>query len=146
MANRWREGWPLIAMQGGALVGAVGMVGGQIAQGATPGQVVFTAVIAAGFLLAVSLVVRGTRVRWARTGVDRAPSVQPSGLVRTGLWFTALMMGILAVFGTCLAVIAPRPEHGWHALAYWSVTICATGAAVLIGRMRREFDEQYRTG
>ena len=45
-----RDRWPLLAMQVGALAAATGMIGGQLTQAATVGQVVFTTVFAVLFV------------------------------------------------------------------------------------------------
>gem|GEM_PF-4562978 len=142
----WRERAPLLAMRAGCVVGAVGMVAGQAAGGATPGQVVFTGVLALAFVAVILGVVRGTENRLARTGIARVPSRQPWGMIGIGLWFLSIMMWLMAIFGVVLVVQRPGlPQHVWNVVAYVGVAVCCTGAAALIARMRREFDQQYST-
>lgn len=142
----WHERAPLLAMRAGSVAGALGMVAGQVAAGATSGQVIFTGALALAFVLVVFGIVRGTERRLARTGIERVPAHPPWAMVGVGLWSLSVVMWLLAVFGAVLIVRQPgQPEHAWNLLAYVGVAACATGAAVLIGRMRRDYDQQYST-
>lgn len=139
----WRDRWPIVAMQTGAAAGAFGMVGGQVAQQASAGQVVFTTVVALAFVGAVWLVARGAVRRLSQTGAARVPDKQPLKTVVLGLLVTAIVMWLTAGYGILVAAVSTRPENRWHALAYVGVSICASGATVIVRQARLEWAAQY---
>lgn len=135
-----RKRWPVLAIQAGAVLGAVGMVAAQIAMPASVGQIAFTGVYAAGFLIAMLLVARGALTP---AGQDGVPTKEPRKLVLIGLIVIAAVMGLATAYGSYLAVISPYASDRWLVLAYAGVTICAIGAIFLVRRARLAYLERY---
>lgn len=144
MAPSWRERWPALALQGGAVLGAVGMVAGTLAAGDGLGQVGFTAVLMAAFVVLVWLYGRATLRRLALTGPDRTPEKEPLKLVLIGLTALTVVLWLLAAYGIFWAVAAGGPGNGWFALAYLGVAICLTGATFMVRQARQEWVARYR--
>lgn len=144
MRSNWRQNWPIVAMQAGAFCGTIGMVGGQVAQAASFGQVIFTALLGLVFLGGVWLLAIGASRRVAAKGPARLPEKEPMQLVVVGLMVTAVVMWLTGAYGIFIAVRSPQPQHGWHVAAYLGVAICATGAAAMVRQARQEWVAHYR--
>lgn len=138
-----RERWPAWAMKIGAVAGALGMIAGQIAQGAGIGAVVTTGVFAVAVAVVIWLLALGDEARLRRPVGERVPAKQPSKLAVVGLMVTAIVLGLTAAYGIFIAAITTRPENKWHALAYAAFAVCASGATVMLRRVRQEWDERY---
>ena len=138
-----RERWPTWAMKIGAVAGSLGMIAGQIAQGAGIGAVVTTVVFALAISVVIWLLALGDEARLQRPAADRVPAKQPSKLAVVGLMVTAIVLGLTAAYGIFIAAITTRPENTWHALAYVSFAVCAAGATVMLRRVRQEWAARY---
>lgn len=138
----WSQRWPLVAMLGGAGLGAVGMVAAQVAMG-TIGQVVFTGLLALAFLFGVWLLVRGQVTRLTGPPDQRTPDAEPLKMVVIALMVTAIVMWLTAAYGIFIAAITTRPENKWHALAYLGVALAATGATWMMRRARNEWADRH---
>ncbi len=146
MRPGFRDSWPVLALRVGAVAGGVGMVAGQVAQGATWGQVGFTVVFAALFVGAVWLVANGASRRLRQAGEARIPRQEPRKLALVGLMTIAIIMWLIAAYGVFIAAITDRPQNDWHALAYAGVAICATGATFLVRQARLAWADHYLRG
>jgi len=104
-----RDRWPLLAMQSGAVAAAIGMIGGQLAQAATVGQVVFTTVFAVLFVAAIWLLAKGNAQRLRQAGSARVPEKEPLKLVLVGVAITAIVMWLTAAYGIFIA-----HDHPWR--------------------------------
>lgn len=139
----WRDRWPLLAMQLGAVAGASGMVGGQVAQAASTGQVAFTTVLSGLFVLAIWLVTKGNAERLKRVGSARVPEREPLKLVLVGVTITAIVMWLTAGYGIFIAFLTTRGANDWHALGYTGVALCATGSAAMLRQARGEWADVH---
>lgn len=142
----WREQLPSWAMQAGGLLGAIGMIASQVASKMPAVQVIFTAVVALVFLGAVWLLANGAAARVARTGQQRVPTREPLKMMLLGLMVVAIVLWLLAGYGTFIAILWGRAADAWSALAYFGVAICATGATFMVRQARREWLDRYRKG
>lgn len=138
----WPQRWPLVAMLVGAAMGAVGMVGAQVAAG-TMGQVITTGLFAVAFVFAVWLLVRGQVTRLQLPAGQRTPDKEPLKMVVLGVMVTAIVMWLTAAYGIFIAAITTRPENKWHALAYLGVAIAATGATWMLRGARNEWVDKH---
>ena len=138
-----RDRWPLLAMQSGAVAAAIGMIGGQLAQAATVGQVVFTTVFAVLFVAAIWLLAKGNAQRLRQPGSARVPEKEPLKLVLVGVAITAIVMWLTAAYGIFIALMTTRAANNWHALGYVGVALCASGATAMLRQARDEWADVH---
>lgn len=139
-----RDQWPVRAMQSGGVLGSLGMIGGQIAQGSTLGQVIFTVIFAIVFLAAIWLLAIGAARRSRADGTERLSEREPRRSVVIGLMMMAVVMWLAAGYGAFIAVLWQAPADAWLELAYLGIALCATGATVVMRRSRQEWLAHYR--
>ena len=140
----WRDRAPIRALQSGAVLGVIGMIAGQIAQDSSTGQVIFMSFFSLFFGAMMWLLALGGQRRLRATGTDRLPEREPRRLLVIGLMLIAILMWLMAGYGAFIAVLWGQPADGWHAVAYASVALCASGATMMMRQSRQEWLAHYR--
>lgn len=132
-------------MKGGASACIAGLLIGRLcAEDNTAGQTVFTLIFALVFGALIFGVTRGVESRLASDNpLARIPQTAPLRVVEIGCWVIASLMWLLLIFVAIVIFSAGSASAIWNGIGTLGLALCATGAALLTGRMRREFNTQY---
>ncbi len=132
-------------MKGGASLCILGLIIGRLcAENNTLGQTIFTLIFALIFGALIFGVTRGVESRLASANpLARIPQSAPLRLVEIGCWVIACLMWLLLIFVGIVIFSATSASAIWNGFGTFGLALCATGAALLTGQMRREFNTQY---
>lgn len=136
---------PLLLMKGGASACIAGLVLGRVcAENNTARQTIFTLIFALIFGALIFGVTRGVESRLASDNpLARIPQTAPLRVVEIGCWVIAFLMWLLLIFVAIVVIRVGSASATWNGVGTLGLALCATGAALLTGRMRRLFNTQY---